>query len=114
MGEAKKSMSAAEAGRLGGNSRKAAIVPEGFAAMGREGGATTMERHGPEHYSAIGKKGGAAARRAPHRSRKARKAMAISAADVAAAALASEGHVSLASASRPSRETVPEASDGSS
>lgn len=57
----KKEMTVREAGRLGGDKRKAAGAD--YSEMGRKGGQTTKKKYGPEHYSAIGKMGGETVRR---------------------------------------------------
>jgi general stress protein YciG len=51
-------MTAREAGRRGGATRKAAMTPEAYAELGRKGGTVARDRHGPELYSRIGREGG--------------------------------------------------------
>ncbi|MGQ9524715.1 MAG: hypothetical protein ACUVTZ_07720 [Armatimonadota bacterium] len=52
------SMTASEAGKLGGSAVKERYGRDHFVTAGRRGGATTKERYGSEHYSRIGRIGG--------------------------------------------------------
>lgn len=54
----KRELTVSEAGRLGGNKRKAAGAD--YSELGKLGGAATRERHGEEFYSEIGTRGGEA------------------------------------------------------
>ena len=52
-------MSVREAGRKGGEARRAQLGPGGYAQLGRKGGKATAASHGSAFYQAIGQKGGA-------------------------------------------------------
>lgn len=51
-------MSVREAGRKGGEARRAQLGPDGYAQLGRKGGEATAASHGTAFYQAIGQKGG--------------------------------------------------------
>ncbi|HET6435331.1 MAG TPA: hypothetical protein VFG18_06450 [Xanthomonadaceae bacterium] len=51
-------MSVREAGRKGGEARRAQLGPEGYAQLGRKGGEATAAAHGSGFYQQIGQKGG--------------------------------------------------------
>ncbi len=56
---ARKSMSVAEAGRLGGQKTAAERGHEFYVEIGKKGGKKLSETRGRVHFEAIGKKGGA-------------------------------------------------------
>ena len=51
-------MSVREAGRKGGEARRAQLGPEGYSQLGRKGGEATAAAHGSGFYQQIGQKGG--------------------------------------------------------
>ena len=51
-------MSVRDAGRKGGEARRAQLGQDGYAQLGRKGGQATAASHGSAFYRAIGQKGG--------------------------------------------------------